>query len=168
VLEHIKQHMMLWYTNQISEYAVGGTEINLQKYQESKIPQEIDQTIAAASEHVKMDTQQVFAQVLPALQQLSQLMQQMVQGQQQPTDPEAQAIMQASMAETQRRAAKDQADIQMDEKELQVKIAMNTENNLTKERMKEADLSVDEAKLRSKQQETATTLQEATQRNLRS
>ena len=169
VLEHIKQHMMLWYTNQISEYAVGGTEINLQKYQESKIPQEIDQTIAAASEHVKMDTQEVFAQVLPALQQLGQLMQQMAQGQQQqPPDPSAQAIMQASMAETQRRTAKDQADIQLKDKELQVKISMNTENNLTKERMKEADLTVDEAKLRSKQQETATTLQESTQRNLRS
>jgi hypothetical protein len=76
--------------------------------------------------------------------------------------------MQASMAETQRRAAKDQADIQLKDKEMQVRIAMNTENNLTKERMKEADLTVDEARLRAEQQETATSLQESTQRNLRS
>jgi len=44
---------------------------------------------------------------------------------------------------------------------------MNAENNLTKERMKEADLTLDEVKLRQEQQETALTLQEAAQRNLR-
>ena len=43
---------------------------------------------------------------------------------------------------------------------------MNAENNLTKERMKAADLTVDEAKLQKEQSETAIKLNEATQRNL--
>jgi hypothetical protein len=168
VLEHIKQHMMLWYTNQMTEYAVGGTDVNLRKYEDAKDVKEIDQTVAAASEHVKMDSQQVFAKVAPALQQLGQMMQQLAQPKQMPLDPESQAILQASLAETQRRAARDQADVQLKEQDQQVRIAMNTENNLTKERMKEADLTVDEAKLRREQQETAVSLQDVAQRNLRS
>jgi chaperonin GroES len=167
-LEHIKQHMMLWYTNQMNEYAVGGTDVNLQKYKDSKDVKEIDQTVAAASEHVKMDAQQVFAKVTPALQQLGQMMQQFAQPKPLPLDPESQAILQASLAETQRRSTRDQADIQLKEQDQQVRIAMNTENNLTKERMKEADLTVDEAKLRREQQETAVSLQDVAQRNLRS
>jgi hypothetical protein len=168
VLEHIKQHMMLWYTNQMTQYAVGGTDVNLQKYQDSEDVKEIDQTVAAASEHVKMDSEQVFAKVAPALQQLGQMMQQLAQPKPMPLDPESQAILQASLAETQRRAAKDQADNQLSQQDQQVRIAMNTENNLTKERMKEADLTVDEARLRKEQQETAVSLQDATQQNLRS
>jgi hypothetical protein len=168
VLEHIKQHMMLWYTNQMTEYAVGGTDVNLRKYEDAKDVKEIDQTVAAASEHVKMDSEQVFAKVAPALQQLGQLMQQLAQPKQMPLDPESQAILQSSLAETQRRAAKDQQDVRLAEQDQQVRIAMNTENNLTKERMKEADLTVDEAKLRKEQQETAVSLQDVTQQNLRS
>ena len=167
-LEHIKQHMMLWYTNQMTEYAVGGTDVNLRKYEDEKDVKEIDQTVAAASEHVKMDSQQVFAKVAPALQQLGQMMQQFAQPKPMPLDADAQAILQASLAETQRRAARDQADIQLKEQDQQVRIAMNTENNLTKERMKEADLTVDEARLRREQQETAVSLQDVAQRNLRS
>ena len=168
VLEHIKQHMMLWYTNQMTEYAVGGTDVNLRKYEDAKDVKAIDQTVAAASEHVKMDSEQVFAKVAPALQQLGQLMQQLSQPKPMPLDPESQAILQSSLAETQRRAAKDQQDVRLAEQDQQVRIAMNTENNLTKERMKEADLTVDEARLRREQQETAVSLQDVAQRNLRS
>jgi hypothetical protein len=168
VLEHIKQHMMLWYTNQMTEYAVGGTDVNLRKYEDAKDVKEIDQTVAAASEHVKMDSEQVFAKVAPALQQLGQMVQQLSQPKPMPLDAESQAILQASLAETQRRAARDQADVKLKEQDQQVRIAMNTENNLTKERMKEADLTVDEAKLRREQQETAVSLQDVAQRNLRS
>ena len=141
VLEHIKQHMMLWYTNQMSTYVQGGTDIQFQKYEDSKLVKQIDQAIALASDHVKLDTQQVFSGVIPALQQLSQMMQQF-KPPAPPMDGEAQAVLQASLAETQRRAARDQADLQLDtarlqadqqgkEKDRQVKIAMNAENNLT-------------------------------------
>ena len=43
---------------------------------------------------------------------------------------------------------------------------MNAENNLTQERMKSAELTVDEVKLQREQEQTALKLNEVTQRNL--
>jgi len=164
-LEHIKQHMMLWYTNQMNGYVTAGTNIKLGKYEDSKLAPEIDKAMAIASDHVKLDTAEVFKGVLPALQQLGQVMQQF-KPPAPPMDGESQAVLQASMAETQRRAARDQADMAQKDKDLQAKIAMNAENNLTKERMMTADLTVEEIKLQREQEETALKLQEATQRKL--
>jgi len=176
VMEHIKQHMMLWYTNQMQTYVTAGTDIKMGKYEENKLAAEIDKAIAVASDHVKLDTQQVFSGVLQALEQLGQVMQQF-KPPAPPMDGEAQAVLQASMAETQRRAAADQARLGFDQqkfaaeqanrdKELQVKVAMNAEDNLTEERIKTAELTLDEVKLRKEQEETAIQLNQATQRNL--
>lgn len=175
-MEHIKQHMMLWYTNQMSGYVQGGTSVSFAKYEDSKLVKQIDKAIAIASDHVKMDTEQVFSGVMTALQQLSEVMQQF-KPPAPPMDGEAQAVLQASMAETQRRAARDEADIaignarlQADqankEKDRHVKIAMSAEHNLTQERIKTAELTVDEARLQKEQSETAIQLNQATQRNL--
>jgi len=43
---------------------------------------------------------------------------------------------------------------------------MNAEDNLTTERIKTAELTVDEVKLRQEQEQTAIKLQNVTQRNL--
>jgi hypothetical protein len=168
-MEHVKQHMVLWYKDQMTKYASGDTGIDFSKYDEKGMTKSIDQTVAVASEHVKMDTQKVFEKVMPALQQLGQTVAQMVQQQKQSaqmSDPESQAVLQASMAETQRRQMRDQADIELNNQKLQADIAMNTENNLTKERMKAAEITVDGVQLQKEQQETALSLQEAAQRNL--
>jgi hypothetical protein len=175
VLEHIKQHMMLWYTSQMQGYVTANPNLEFEKYEDSKFAKEIDKIMAVASDHVKLDTQQVFAQVTPSLQQLGQVMAQFAPQPQ--VDPADQALLQASMAETQRRAARDQGDLQIaqqklqndmmqDEKDREVKIAMNAENNLTTERLKTAELTVDELRLRKEQNETAIKLNETTQRNL--
>ena len=165
-LEHIKQHMMLWYTSQMSTYVTAGTSIKLGKYDENKDAKVLDKAMAVASDHVKLDTQQVFAQVIPALQKLGQVAAQFQP--KPPMDPESQAVLQASMAETQRRQARDQADIALKQKELEVKVAMNAENNLTEERMKTADITTDELKLRNEQEKTAMELNQRAQRGLRS
>jgi hypothetical protein len=164
VLEHIKQHMMLWYTSQMQGYVTANPNLEFEKYEDSKFAKEIDKIMAVASDHVKLDTQQVFAKVTPALQQLGQVMAQFAPQPQ--VDPADQALLQASMAETQRRTARDQGDLQIaqqklqndmtqDEKDREVKIAMNAENNLTTERLKTAELTVDELRLRKEQNETA-------------
>jgi hypothetical protein len=175
-LEHIKQHMMLWYTSQMSTYVQGDTGVQFGKYEDSKLVKQIDNAVALASTHLSMDTEEVFKGLLPALEQLGQMMQQF-KPPAPPMDGEAQAVLQASMAETQRRAAEDQARLAFDtqkfqaemaqkEKDRQVKIAMNAEDNLTTERMKTAELTVDEVKLRQEQEQTAIKLQDVTQRNL--
>jgi hypothetical protein len=176
VLEHIKQHMMLWYTNQMSTYVQGDTGVQFGKYEDSKLVKQIDNAVALASTHLSMDTEEVFKGLLPALEQLGQMMQQF-KPPAPPMDGEAQAVLQASMAETQRRAAEDQARLAFDtqkfqaemgqkDKDRQIKIAMNAEDNLTTERMKTADLTLDEVKLRQEQEQTAVKLQNLTQRNL--
>jgi len=164
-LEHIKQHMLLWYTQQMDKYAKGGSKHDFGKYEDSKLVGEIDKAMALAATHVKMDSQSVFAQVVPAIQQLSQIMQQFKPAPA-PMDGEAQAVLQASLAETQRRAARDQADIAQKQKDNEIKVAINTENNLTTERIKAADLTVDQVRLQKEQGETAVALNEKTQRNL--
>jgi hypothetical protein len=175
-LEHIKQHMMLWYTSQMSTYVQGDTGVQFGKYEDSKLVKQIDNAVALASTHLSMDTEEVFKGLLPALEQLGQMMQQFKPAPP-PMDGEAQAVLQASMAETQRRAAEDQARLAFDtqkfqaeiaqkEKDRQIKIAMNAEDNLTTERMKTAELTVDEVKLRQEQEQTAVQLQNLTQRNL--
>ena len=175
VLEHIKQHMMLWYTSQMQGYVTANPNLEFEKYEDSKFAKEIDKIMAVASDHVKLDTQQVFAKVTPALQQLGQVMAQFAPQPQ--VDPADQALLQASLAETQRRTARDQGDLQIaqqklqndmtqDEKDREVKIAMNAENNLTTERLKTAELTVDELRLRKEQEQTAIKLQNVTQRNL--
>ena len=176
VLEHIKQHMMLWYTQQMSTYVQGGGDVDFGKYEDSKLVKQIDNAIALASAHLKLDTQEVFQGLMPALDQLGQIMQQF-KPPPPPMDGESQAVLQASMAETQRRAAQDQAQnaltsakMQADSahknRELQYKVAMNAENNLTSERIKTAELTVDEVRLRQEQEQTAIKLNEQTQRNL--
>ena len=176
VMEHIKQHMMLWYTQQVQGYVLAAGDIRLGKYEESKIAKEIDRAIAVASDHVSLDSKQVFQGVLPVLEQLGQLMQQF-KPPAPPMEGEAQAVLQASMAETQRRTANDQARLSFDTQKFQAsqaekaqdrdaKVAMNAENNLTTERIKTAELTVDEVKLRSEQEQTAIKLNQSTQRNL--
>jgi hypothetical protein len=175
-LEHIKQHMLLWYTNNMSKYVQGDGSVDYGKYEDSKLVKEIDNAIALASAHMKMDSQQVFAGLMPAFDQLGQVMQQF-QPPPPPMDGESQAVLQASMAETQRRAASDQArlaldaqkfqaDMQAKKEAQQTQVAMNAENNLTTERIKTAELTVDEVKLRQEQEKTAIKLNQETQRNL--
>jgi len=163
-LEHIKQHMMLWYTNQMTTYVTGGTDITLQKYEKNKLASTVDKAVALASDHVKIDTAKTFEKVVPILQQLGEMMAQFAP--KPPVDPESQAVLQASMAETQRRAARDGVEMELKKKDQEIDVAMNVENLLTQERMKTADLSVEEAKLKREQERTVLDLNQATQRNL--
>ena len=163
-LEHIKQHMMLWYTNQMTTYVTGGTDITLQKYEKNKLASTVDKAVALASDHVKIDTAKTFEKVIPVLQQLGQMMAQFAP--KPPVDPESQAVLQASMAETQRRTARDQVEMELKKKDQEIDVAMNVEKLLTQERMKTADLCVEEAKLKREQERTVLDLNQATQRNL--
>jgi hypothetical protein len=178
VLAHIKQHMMLWYTQKMNGYTLVPAKVKQQKYEDSKLAPEIDRAMAVAAAHLQMDSQQTFAQIMPQIQQLMQVAQQFSQPKPAPMDGDAQAVLQASTAETQRRAARDQADIQLKQAEMQNKnmlesqklqfeAAQNTENNLTNERMKTLDLTLEAARLKKEQGESVIALQNEIQRNLR-
>lgn len=174
-LEHLRQHMMLWYTQTVRTYALKPVNLHMVKYEDSKLAPEIDRVIAVASQHVDMDAQQVLAPFMPVIQQMMQMMQQFAP--KPPVDAESQAILQASMAETQRRGQRDQADInlkqaqmaqdvQEQQKKQQFDAAQNTEKLLTEERIKTIDFTIEAARLKKEQGESAIALQNELQRNL--
>ena len=178
VLEHLKQHLTMWYLDQMDKYATEGLgePFNILKVQ--PVMAEAQKLLAISSQHVHLDVQktQVFAELQQLMTQALQMVQQMKQ-QQAPQDPAVQALVQTEMAETQRKAAKDQADIQLKGSELQQREAIEmkkiesdvvkaTEKNLTDERIKSAELSRDAAKMQQEQLKTVIDAQKEIQSNV--
>ena len=142
MLEHLKQHLTLWYLNSMDRYASDalGERFDILKVQ--PIIQEAQKLLAASSQHVHQDTQQQFSGVVPVMQQMIQTIQQ-IKAQQQPTDPSVQALVQTQMAETQRKTQADQARLQLDGAKLAADTQAKQEKNVADEQMKAAELTHD-------------------------
>jgi len=174
-LEHVKQHLTLWYLNQFDSYASVALNRPFNVLKEQQLPHEADKLLAAVAQHVHQDTGESFQQVGPIIQKAMDAMKQL-QGQP-PADPATQAFIQTSMAETQRRTAKDQNDLQLGVAKLQQQdsqnamkinadMVKNTENNLTEERLKSAELTRDAASLQYEQLKTAINAQNELQQSI--
>ncbi len=175
VLEHLKQHMTLWYLKHMNGYVETSLGRPIKDYDMPEITPEIDKLFALASQHTSMDVEQAFKSMLPVVQQLVQLAQQYKP--QPPMDGADQVILQTSMAETQRRAQKDQMDAAYDKQKLQadmlnenrrmqIDIATNASDNLTEERIKTAELTHDAAVLKHEQEQTALAALQSAQQSL--
>jgi hypothetical protein len=134
----------------------------------------IDKLYSVAAQHVTLDTEKTLAGTLPVIQQMVQTMQQFKPKPE--MTPDGQVLLQTSMAETQRRQARDQAEMQlkaqdmqsklqlaqqkqMDDKdlaieELQLKLAISQGDQETKERIETARLTRDAARLKYDQDRT--------------
>mgnify|MGYP006269942039 CR=1 FL=1 len=174
-LEHIKQHLMLWYMGQMNAYVEQSLGRPVNHYTDPKLTGDIDQLFALASQHTSMDVQQTLQKVQPAIMQLMKVM--MALKPQPQLDGADQVILQTSMAETQRRAAKDQADAALDKERIaqdalaknrqqQIDIALNASDNLTDERIKTAELTHNAAELRHEQEKTALSALQGAQEQL--
>ena len=170
-VEHIKQHIVLWYLNRMNGYVQKAAGDKLPEYELHNDPKVIDRMFGAASQHVEMDAEQTLQGILPVVQKLMQGLQQFKQQPQLP--PEAKVLLDTSMAETQRRQARDQAEMQLKDKELaariqmdmqelqqkqeremeamQLKLAIAQGDNEMKERIESARLTRDAAKLNFEQ-----------------
>ena len=142
MLEHLKQHLTLWYLNSMDKYASDalGESFDILKVQ--PIMREAQQLLAASSQHVHQDTQQQFAGVVPVMQQMIQTLQQL-KSQQAPTDPSVQALVQTQMAETNRKTQADQAKLQLDQAKLAADVKAKQEKNVADEQIKAAELTHD-------------------------
>ena len=100
----------------------------------------IDQVYTTVGGHVMLDSQQVFGQFQQALQTLVQMAQQRNQAKQ-ILPPDAQVVKDTSMAETQRKAQKDQADIQLAQAKLQKDMQEHIDDNQTKVAIENAKLT---------------------------
>ena len=121
ILNHIKEHIALWYATHVFEVAseAAGQDISdFQKVKSKEVKKSFDQLLAAASQRVVPDTAQAFGAIPQIVQQAVQMMQQL-QGMNAPQDPR----MAAQMAETQRKAQADQAQIAVDQARLQLEQA---------------------------------------------
>jgi hypothetical protein len=180
-LEHIKQHLTLWYLSMAEGYASTALGRHFDVLKVQPIAKEAQKLLSAASQHIHQDSKEQLSAVTGSIQQMLTLMQQLQGQHQPPVDPniqvQVQGLVQTAMAETQRKAQKDQADMQfkaadmqMQSKEatdkIQAEIIRNTENNLTAERIKSAELTHDAAQLQHEQLQTVLEAQNQIQSNL--
>ena len=110
-LEHIKQHLTLWYLNRMNGYVTKAAGKPVTDYDMPELTADIDKLFSAAGRHVSIDTEQTFQGIMPVIQKMMQTMQQSQP--KPPLDPATQVLLETSKAETDRRAAKDQADTQI-------------------------------------------------------
>ncbi len=131
LIEHLKQHMTLWYLNRSNGYVEQSVGKPVDDYDDPELTSTIDKVYTTVGAHVMLDTQQVFGQFQQALAQLVQMAQQR-KAQGQPLPPDAQVVKDTSMAETQRKTQKDQADIQIAQAKLQKDMQEHIDDNQTK------------------------------------
>jgi len=141
-LEHLKQHLTLWYLDKMDTYASEslGKQFNILK--EEPIIVEAQQLLAASSQHVFMDVPQQFAGVGPVMQQMTQIMQQL-RTQLQPQDPSVAALVQTQMAETMRKAEYDKNRAQIDQAKLAQDAQFKQMDIVASEQEKAADITHD-------------------------
>ncbi|MEY2658385.1 MAG: hypothetical protein RLZZ395_2127, partial [Pseudomonadota bacterium] len=176
-VEHIKQHLVLWYLNRMNGYVQKSLGEKLPDYELHDDPKIIDKLFGAASQHVEMDADQTLKGIMPVIQKLVAGLKQF-QPQPQLT-PDAKVLLDTSMAETQRRQARDQAELNLKDKELaakiqmdmaelqqrqqremeemQLKLAIANGDNEMKERIETARLTRDAAKLNFEQSKAVPT-----------
>jgi hypothetical protein len=141
LIEHIKQHMTLWYLNRSNSYVAQANNGNpVDHYDDPALTAQVDKAYAVVGAHVALDTQEVFQQFAPAFQQLVQQAQQRAQQQRQVLPPDAQVVKDTAMAETQRKA---QADAQKAQ-DVQAKIASDSAN---KDKDIQARIAIENAKI---------------------
>ena len=170
-VEHIKQHIVLWYLNRMTGYVQKAMGEKLDDYELQKDPKAVDKLFALASQHVEMDADQTLAGIMPVIEQLMQGLQKF-KPQPQMT-PDTKVLLDTSMAETQRRAKRDEAEMGLKDKalaakiemdmakleqdqqeameELQMRLAIATSDQEMKERIETARLTRDAAKLNFEQ-----------------
>jgi hypothetical protein len=173
-MEHIKQHLSLWYLKRMTGYVQKSLGEKIDDYENLPDVAAIDKLYGAAAQHVAMDTEKTLQGIMPVIQQMVQTMQQFKPKPE--MTPDGQVLLQTSMAETQRRQARDQAEMQlkaqdmqsklqlaqqkqMDDKdlaieELQLKLAISQGDQETKERIETARLTRDAARLKYDQDRT--------------
>jgi len=117
LIEHIKQHMTLWYLNRSNGYVENATGKPVDNYDDPKLTSTIDKMYTTVGGHVILDSNQVFQQFAPSFQKIIEMAQKRNQPPQLP--PDAQVVKDTQTAETQRKTAKDQADAQMAQAKLQ-------------------------------------------------
>jgi len=173
-MEHIKQHLALWYLNRMEGYIHQSIGKKPEDYDLLDDPKALDKIYGSASQHVDMDSNQTLSGIMPVIQQMVQTMQQFKP--KPDLTPDGQVLLQTSMAETERRKQRDAAEMnlkgqalqqklqldmlslkqkqEMEMEDLQLRLAIAQGDQETKERIEVARLTRDAARLKLDQDKT--------------
>ncbi len=157
VLNHIKEHMALWYAQQVYELSNQATGMDMgDAVRENKSvadKQSFDRMLAQASNTVSQRAAEAFGDMPPVIEQAVQMLQSM--SPQAPQDP----AVQAAMAETERRAAADQAKAQYDAQRLQIEQQDNQVDAQMQQAKLEAEMQADQMRQQAEDQRAAMEMQ---------
>ena len=124
MVEHLKQHIAMWYAATIREIVKQEYGIDIgeekTKLQNEADKRSFDRMLAEATLMVTERAQEIFAPIMPVVQQLQQMAQKMTQ-QPAPQDP----TVQVAMADIQRRTQVDQGKLQLDGQKAQMAAQTN-------------------------------------------
>jgi hypothetical protein len=131
-LQHIKEHMVYWYSTYIYEQTSNVVGAPLEQFLEGKnkdVSAEVDRVIAMASQRYMPEIEQSLQGVPPVIQELQKFMQQF-----QPPKPEDPSKV--LMAETQRKAQYDQGKLELE------KLRVSRETQLDQIKMQEKQMEL--------------------------
>jgi hypothetical protein len=115
MLDHIKEHMVLWYASQIYHEASDAAQVDIGEIQKDATTEEkqsLDKLLATTSQVVTKQSQEAFQQIPQIIDQAIQTLQQM-----QPPPPQDPSV-QIAQQQLQNQQAKDQADAQTSQAKL--------------------------------------------------
>ena len=160
ILQHIKEHVTLWYASQVYDMGTEATGEDLDDLvKSSKTDNEkrtLDRLLALASSEVSQKAAQVFASLPPVIQQAQQLVPPVPQD---PASAAAAAQSQAQMAETQRKAALDQQRAQIDMQRLQLTAANQQQDTQMRQMQLQQDAQMRQAQMQGDAQHKQAQLQ---------
>jgi hypothetical protein len=143
MLDHIKEHMVLWYATQIYQEASDAAQVDIGEIQKDATVEEkqsLDKLLATTSQVVTQQSQEAFGQIPQIIEQTIQLLQQM-----QPPPPQDPSV-QIAQQQLQAQQARDQANAQT----AQAKLAQDAQ-------LKQADI---QARSQEKQMQIQARIQE--------
>ena len=168
MLNHLKEHIALWYATSVFELGneATGEDIGdmLKDIRDPEAKRAFDAMLAEASQTVAAEAANVFASLPPVIQQAQQVMQQFAP--QPPMDPSVQLAqqqmqaqaqrdqqraamdaqkLQLSAAESQQKAQMDAAKLQLDAQQMQARMAADQQRQEAETQRKMAELQVRQA-----------------------
>jgi chaperonin GroES len=139
LLDHIKEHMVLWYANQIFNEASDAAQVDIGEIQKGATTEEkqsLDKMLAATSQVVSQQAEETFSSIPQIIQTAIETLQAMMPPPQMPADPRVEVMKQQVEAQ----AARDQADAQYKQTKLQQDAQIKAQEMQTRSQEKMQDI----------------------------
>jgi hypothetical protein len=139
LLDHVKEHMVLWYANQIFDEASDAAQVDIGEIQKGATTEEkksLDKMLAATSQVVSQQAEETFSSIPAIIQTAIETLQSMMPPPQMPADPRVEVMKQQVEAQ----AAKDQADAQYKQTKMQQDAQIKAQEMQTRSQEKMQDL----------------------------